>query len=113
MNFYTCSREQLAALDKVGTATADKLLELRDEAIAGLRDPLTTQDLSNVRLKVDYWQDLINRNILDLTPPPNLLQPYVKGAEKMEPAPKLTEMERVENMVGKSLTIFFNRFDKK
>ena len=113
MNFYTCSKEQLAALDKVGAATADKLLELRDEAIAGLRDPLTTQDLSNVRLKVDYWQDLINRNILDLTPPPNLLQPYVKGAEKMEPAPKLTEMERVENMVGKSLTIFFNRFDKK
>ena len=50
---------------------------------------------------------------MDLTPPPNLLQPYVKGAEKMEPAPKLTEMERVENMAEKSLTIFFNRFDKK
>ena len=47
-NFYTCSREQLAALEKVGGATADKLLDLRDEAIAGL--------------KVEYWQDLIEKN---------------------------------------------------
>ena len=53
MNFYTWLREQLAALEKVGAATADKLIDLRDETITGLRDPLTVQDLSNIRLKAD------------------------------------------------------------
>ena len=113
MNFYTCSKEQLAELEKVGAATAEKLVELRDEAIAGLREPLTVQDLSNVRLKVEYWQGLIDKNILELTPPPNLLQPYVKGAAEQKEQPRLSEAERLEKIMEKSLKIYFNRFDKK
>ena len=113
MNFYTCSKEQLAELEKVGAATVEKLVELRDEAIAGLREPLTVQDLSNVRLKVEYWQGLIDKNILELTPPPNLLQPCVKGAAEQKEQPTLSEAERLEKIMEKSFKICFNRFDKK
>ena len=70
MNIYTCSLEQLADLDKVGTGTAIKIVELRDSVIEGQRDQITVKDLAAARLTVVYWQDLVYKNVLDINPQP-------------------------------------------
>ena len=70
MNIYTCSQEQLADLEKVGTGTAIKIVGLRNSVIEGQRDPITVQDLAAARLTVEYWQELVDKKVLDINPQP-------------------------------------------
>ena len=110
MNIYTCSQEQLADLEKVGTGTAIKIVELRNSVIEGQHDPITVQDLAAARLTVEYWQELVDKNVLDINPPAGLLKPRVEVAKAKE---TMTDFQKLENMLDKSLKIFFNRMEKK
>ena len=50
MNIYTASDAGLTSLEKIGTETAKKLINVLNEVKHGLRAPLTPNDLAEVRL---------------------------------------------------------------
>ena len=43
--------------------SVDKIIELREAAMAGSHDPITVKDLVKVRLPEDYWQNLIDHGV--------------------------------------------------
>ena len=115
MNIYTCSEQQLSDLHKVGFDTAARIVEHRDLVIAGQADLITVPDLASIRLSVDYWQNLVDTEVIDLEPPTGLLKPKIES-EKTEAVVSTMEKrisDKIQNRMDKSLKIFFDRIDKK
>ena len=80
MNIYTVSSNDLATIANVGPSSAKKIVQLRDEVLAGKHAPITIQDLASIRLSVENWQSLIDNGTISIDLPP------VKGAEKVDPS---------------------------
>ena len=113
MNIYTATQESLA--ERVGTVTAVKIVEKRNLVIEGQHDPITVQHLSAIRLSEEYWQSLIDKNVISLEVPAEItLKPRSPTSEKeIAERPEQTDYEKIENMLDKSLKIFFNRMENK
>ena len=63
MNIYTASIikiNDLATIANVGSPSAKKIVQLRDEVLAGKHAPTTVQDLTSIRLSMEDWQSLID-----------------------------------------------------
>ena len=61
MNIYTASIIKinvLATIANVGSSSAKKIVQLRDEVLAEKHAPITVQDLTSIRLSVEDWQSL-------------------------------------------------------
>ena len=87
-------------------------MEKRNLVIEG---PITVQHLSAIRLSEEYWQSLVDTNVISLEAPTEItLKPRSPTAEKEIAEPhKQTDYEKIENMLDKSLKIFFNRMENK
>ena len=92
-------------------------MEKRNLVIEGQHDPITVQHLSAIRLSEEYWQSLIDKNVISLEVPAEItLKPRSPIAEKEiaeAERHEQTDYEKIENMLDKSLKIFFNRMENK
>ena len=117
MNIYTVTQESLAELERVGTVTAVKIVEKRNLVIEGQHDPIMVQHLSAIRLSKEYWQSLIDKNVISLEVLAEItLKPRSPTAEKEIAEAERheeTDYEKIENMLDKSLKISFNRMENK
>ena len=74
--------------------------------IEGHHDPTTVQHLSAIRLSEEYWQSLVDTDVISLEVPTEItLKPRSPTAEKeiAEPHNKQTVKKKKENMLDKSL----------
>ena len=69
LNIYTATAKEIAELEKIGSGSAEKIVELRDAVIAGFREPIVLKDLVKIRLGEDYWQTLITTGQLSIDLP--------------------------------------------
>ena len=92
-------------------------MEKRNLVIEGQHDPITVQLLSAIRLSEEYWQSLIDKSVISLeVPAETTLKPRSPIAEKEiaeAERHEQTDYEKIENMLDKSLRIFFNRMENK
>ena len=69
MNIYTVSSNDLATIANVGPSSAKKIVQLRDEVLAGKHAPITVQNLASIRLSVENWQSLIDNGTISIDLP--------------------------------------------
>ena len=62
--------------------SASEIVALKNEVLAGHRDPICILDLAEIRLQPDTWQQYINDGLLSITFTP----PYQPLAEELESA---------------------------
>ena len=65
-NIYTCTEEDLTSIYDVGPASAARIIELRERVIRNEIPLLTVEDLAQIRLNRESWQQLIDENKLSI-----------------------------------------------
>ena len=109
INLYSCSQADLESLNKVGPDTAAKIISLRQQVIAGMKEPLQVEDLAKIRLSVEDWQGFIDEGLLTINLPPEVDPDYkMTGSfDEHEPDPKEENEETVsfEAKVSNSITL--------
>ena len=66
----------------IGPKSASEIVALRNQVLAGQRDPICILDLAEIRLQPDTWQQYINDGLFSITYTP----PYQPLAEVLESA---------------------------
>ena len=61
-NIYTCTEEYLTSMYDVGPVSAARIIELRERVIRNEIPLLTVEDLAQIRLNRESWQQLIVEN---------------------------------------------------
>ena len=87
--------------------SVDKIIELREAAMAGSHDPITVKDLVKVRLPEDYWKNLIDHGEFSLEMPEmtkSKIAVSTKGDPEKENASKLTFRKN-----GKTVWSYFRK----
>ena len=69
MNIYTATEAELSTIEKIGSSSAKKLINLRNEVIHGVRGTLTPKDLAEVRLTEGEWEEKIKKGEISLEMP--------------------------------------------
>ena len=79
---YTATQADLQSLTGIGPKSASEIVALRNQVLAGQRDPICILDLAEIRLQPDTWQQYINDGLFSITYTP----PYQPLAEVLESA---------------------------
>ena len=82
INVYTATQADLQSLTGIGPKSASEIVALRNQVLAGQRDPICILDLAEIRLQPDTWQQYINDGLFSITYTP----PYQPLAEVLESA---------------------------
>ena len=65
-NIYTCTEEDLTSIYDVGPVSAVRIIELRERVIRNEIALLTVEDLAQIRLNRESWQQLIDEDKLSI-----------------------------------------------
>ena len=65
-NIYTCTEEDLTSIYDVGLVSAARIIELRERVIRNEIPLLTVEDLAQIRLNRESWQQLIDKGKLSI-----------------------------------------------
>ena len=67
INVYTATQADLQSLTGIGPKSASEIVALRNQVLAGQRDPICILDLAEIRLQPDTWQQYINDGLFSIT----------------------------------------------
>ena len=65
-NIYTCTEEDLTSIHDVGPVSAARIIELQERVIRNEIPLLTVEDLAQIRLNRESWQQLIDEDKLSI-----------------------------------------------